>query len=390
MVRLPAFLLLLSAAAALPAWAQIQPRSLQTIDDPKGEFSLSLRMNSNVDVTFRDVGTLGNRQEIGDQWSEMNRFYDDGSVAMDQRRASDGTDFPDDGRTNTWRMGYVSQVVDEDGDGLGDGIAFHRYSTESRGTSVDMESSEIPGIDLDYSYAFGSFGGRLRNQSPRFTWGGQAGMGLSSINAKTNAIINTTLIMDEDRYSLDGARAPTEAYTAPSSQTTTVTDPNGNDVSNTIDTTILLANRPYYRSLGQETVGGAPVNGFWQVRGGAVTARGGVWLRYRPFERLALRAGLGLTASYVGLTMRYDERLNFEKQLTPLRHRSETSPDKTTYFGGYGTLDAELWLSPTTGIFIGASYEKVNEDIDIPLDGRTAEVRLGSGTGFRLGFTKLF
>ena len=380
MVRLPLFLLLV-AAAALPAWAQIQPRSLQTIDDPKGEFSLSLRFNTNVDVRFRDVGTLPTSRNVGDVWSEVNRSYDDGYVGIDQRRASDGTDLADDGHTNTWRMGFVNQIIDEDGNGLGDGVAFHRYETRSDGAFVDAESSTIPGIDFDYSYAFGSFGGRLRNKSPRATWGGQLGIGLSSINAKINENILTTLITVEDRYSLDGATPPTGPYTAPST---------GSDTSSgSIDTTILLSNRPYIRNF-YEDPEGADIRGFWQVRGGTLTARAGMWLRYRVHERIGLRLGGGLTAAFVGLTMRYDEFLEKEELLSPFRHRGETRPDKWTYFGAYGTADLEWWMTPSTGLFLGATYEKIDEDISMPLDGRTADIRLGSGSGFRIGITKLF
>lgn len=388
MVRLPVFLLLVTAAA-LPAWAQIQPRSLQTLDDPKGEFSLSLRLNTNVQVRFRDVGGLASPQSIGDQWSEINRFYDDGSVAKDQRTASDGTDLADDGRTNTWRMGFASQVVDEDNDGLGDAIAFHRYSSESRGAYVDAESSTIPGIDLDYSYTLGKFGGRLHNNSPRLTWGGQLGLTIASINAKDDAKIFTTLFTDEDRYSLDGATAPTGAYTAPSTTTVTSTDSNGNPVTNTSDTTILLANRPYFRTRTEEA-DAAPIQGFWQVRGGALTARTGVWLRYRPWEHVGIRAGAGVSGTFLGVTMRYDERMDFEEVLFHLRYRNQTAPEKYTYFGAYGTIDAEWWLTNTTGFFLGATYEQVSKDIKIPLDGRTADIRLGSGTGIRFGITKLF
>lgn len=395
MVRLPVFLLLF-AAVALPAWAQIQPRSLQTIDDPKGEFTLGFRMNTHVDVTFRGVGALASPQEIGDQWSEMTRFYDDGSVVKDQRTSSSGGDLPDDGRTNTWRMGFLEQVIDEDKDGTGDAIAFHRFSTENiDGTTVSADSATIPGIDLDYSYTFGQLAGRLRNKSPRITWGGQVGMTLSTINAKNDSTIHTNLFIDEDRYSLDGATPPTDAYTAPSSETVSGTDQNGNSVSNTTDTTILLANRPYLRKRynRDEQTGellDAPIAGFWQVRGGALTARAGMWMRYRPFERFAIRAGAGLTGSFLGLTMRYDERLDFDDVLFNLRYQNKTSPEKFTYFGAYGTLDVEWWMTSTTALFVGANYEKLSEDIEIPLDGRTADIRLGSGTGFRFGFTKLF
>jgi hypothetical protein len=380
MVRLPVFLLLLAAAAALPAWAQIQPRSLQTIDDPKGEFSLSLRFSGNVEVSFRDVGTLATTHSIGDVYSEVNRSYDDGGVAIDQRKASDGTSLPDDGRTNTWRMGFKEQITDFDGDGSMDSIAFHRYETQSDGAFIEADSTQVPGLDFDYSYSFGKFGGRLRNKSPRATWGGTAGLSLTSVNAKVNGSVLATLLTVEDYYSLDGATPPEAPYTAPS------TDPTG---SGALDTTVLLANRPYLRRFLEEPEG-APIEGFWQVRGGAITARAGVWARFRPMEKLALRLGVGLEASFLGLTMRYDEWLDKEGMSKQLRYQDETSPEKWLYYGAYGTADLEFWMTGSTALFLGATYEKLDEDISIPLDGRTAEIRLGSGTGFRIGITKLF
>jgi len=390
MVRLPVLLLLLVAAAALPAWAQIQPRSLQTIDDPKGEFSMSLHFSGNVEVTFRDIGTLGSSRSIGDQWSELNRSYDDGYVLVDTRTTSGGQDLPDDGRTNNWRVGYPQQVIDYDGDGLGDSIAFHRYETRSDGTSIEADSTQVPGLDLDYAYAFGKFGGRLRNKSPRATWGGSVGLTISSINAKTDDTIFTTLVTDVDYYSLDGATPPVEfPYSAPSTKSVTSIDSSGNTVTNTIDTSILLANRPFFRDQLVEP-GEAEVSGFWQVRGGSVTGRAGLWARFRPTERLALRMGVGLTATFVGLTAKYDEWLDRDDLIGQLRHTSETAPEKWAYYGAYGNLDAELWLTGSTALFIGASYDKVDEDISIPLDGRTADIRIGTGTGFRIGVTKLF
>ncbi len=379
MVRLPVFLLLLVAAAALPAWAQIQPRSLQTIDDPRGEFSLSLHFSGSVNVSFRDVGTLATTRSIGDVESEANRSYDDGYVAIDARRASDGSDLPDDGRTNTWRYGYESQAVDQDGDGAVDGIAFHRYETRSDGAFVDADSVQVPGIDFDYAYAFGKFGGRLRNKSPRGTWGGTAGIGLTSVNAKSDGSILTTLLTVEDRYTLDGAALPPPPYTAPSSTT-------GND---TVDTTTLLGNRPYLRSFYEEP-GAGQVDGFWQVRGGAATARAGLWARFRPHERIGLRLGAGLTATFLGLEMRYDEWLVDDEISSQLRYSNQTSPEKWTYFGAYGSVDAEWWLTGSTALFAGATYQKIDEDLSIQLDGRTADINLGSGTGFRIGITKLF
>jgi len=379
MVRLPVFLLLLVAAAALPAWAQIQPRSLQTIDDPRGEFSLSLRLSGSVKVSFRDVGTLATVRSIGDVESEANRSYDNGYVAIDARRASNGADLPDDGRTNTWRFNYESQAVDQDGDGAVDGIAFHRYETRSDGAFVEADSATVPGIDFDYGYAFGRFGGRLRNKSPRGTWGGTVGFGLTSINAKTNDSILTTLLTVEDRFSLDGAALPPPPYpyTAPSTGT------------GSVDTTTLLANRPYLRSFYEDPEGGQ-VDGFWQVRGGAATARAGLWARFRPHERLGLRISAGLTATFVGLEMRYDEWLVDQEISSPLRYSNKTSPDKWSYFGAYGAVDAEWWLTGSTAFFVGATYEKLDEDLSIQLDGRTANINVGSGTGFRIGITKLF
>lgn len=389
MVRLPALLLLLVAAAALPAWAQIQPRSLQAIEDPKGEFSISLRFAGKVDVSFRDIGTLATTRNVGDIESAVSRSYDDGYVLRDSRTTSTGVPFPDDGRTNSWRMAFEEQIVDEDGDGSPDAIAFHRYETRSDGAFINSESTDVPGIDVDYAYSFGNFGGRLRNQAPRVTWGGMVGLSLTQVNAKKRDSVLTTLITVEDRYTLDGAAPPEPPYTAPFFENVTTIDSNGNTITNSIDKTILLGNRPYVRHFHEEP-GEANIEGFWQVRGGAFTGRAGLWARYRPHERLGLRASAGVTGSFLGLRMRYDEWLDDDRLVEGLRYRNQIQPEKWTYFGAYANLDAELWLTSTTSLFAGVSYEKLDKKFSIGLDGRTADIRFGSGTGLRFGITKLF
>lgn len=382
MVRLPALLLLLVAAAALPVQAQIQPRSLQAVDDPEGEFSISVRRGGKVKVSFQGLGTLATRNDIGDSGeSTVNRLYDDGYVLFDGRTTSTGERLPDDGKTNSWRYAFDEQVIDEDGDGVGDGIAFHRYETRSNGTPLDVESSPALGVDLDYSYAFGQFGGRLRNKSPRATWGGMVGLSVTSFNAKTNDTIQATLFSVTDRYSLDGATPPGAPYQAPSTSTVP-------GIDSAVDTTTLLANRPYLREYVDDGV--ADVTGFWQVRGASFTARAGLWARYRPLERVGIRASAGMSVSHVGLRMRYDEWLDREDIISQLRYRNELQPDKWTYFGAYGSLDLEFWLTPSTSLFAGATYEKLDKDKEITLDGRTADVEFSSGTGFRIGITKLF
>jgi hypothetical protein len=88
--------------------------------------------------------------------------------------------------------------------------------------------------------------------------------------------------------------------------------------------------------------------------------------------------------------MRYDERLAWEGLRTEIRDTAISEEDTYGILGYFGSLDLELWLTRRTGFFASVTYEDVSEDLAIIVGGRTADIGLASGTGFRFGITTLF
>jgi hypothetical protein len=388
MLRSALIVPLLLAACAASAFAQsytIQPMTLQPNRKPGGTFSLSLRMIGSAKVTFGEVGTIDSGLDIGEATGLMTRVYSDGAVALDGRYTTDGTKVPDDGRTNSWGYGNASQVTND-----GSGIAFHLYGTRSDGASVEAESGSNPGWDMEYAPCFGVFGGKLPDGSPAITWGGMAGVALSSVNANSRQTINTTLLTTTDYYSLDGAPAPAAPYSAPSTSTVSIST-SGGTVNYTVDTTTLLENQPYRRIPEAATPGAAEIDGYWQVRGSYFTMRLGPWLRWKFSPRFSAKVSAGVTYSYLGLEMRYDEILvKDDIPENSMRDALVMEPEKYSLYGAYAALDAELWFTSTTCVFGGVAHEQLSSDINMSLGGRTAAIALSSSTGFRIGITKLF
>lgn len=378
---------LIAASSASSASAQmayrIAPVETRTYE-PSGAFSVSVRLLGDTKMTFHGVGNLTSVRDVGDTTSESVRSYDDGAVALDARLSGEGIDVPDDGRTNSWTYKSSSQVVDDNS-----GIAFHRYSTESDGSLINAESSGSAGMDMEYSLRFGSFGRVQPDRTRPISWGAMFGASLSGINAKSHDTISATLVTLTDTYSLDGAAPPPAPYLAPSTATLTGVDANGNSVTYTVDNTTFLSNRPYSRTETRD-VGAAEVTGFWQVRGGYYTMRIGPWMRWRVTERFAVRASIGATYAYLGVTSRYDERLTSMDLPDFIRTAERSQAAKYSMFGGFAALDAEWWLSDTTGLFASFTFEQLERNFQMNVGGRSADVSLSSSSGFRIGITKLF
>jgi hypothetical protein len=131
------------------------------------------------------------------------------------------------------------------------------------------------------------------------------------------------------------------------------------------------------------------VDGYWEIDGAFLTFRLGPWIRWRPFDRFSFRAGAGVSASVMGVTFDYEERA----QVTEDRTISEIVDGETErydYIGYYGTLDAEFWITPVTGVFAGVTYQSTSTEMKIALNNRTAELELSTSVGFRVGITTHF
>lgn len=361
---------------------------IQIFQPPVNYFSASFNYTGRLSATFRNLGTIASANDIGDTKSEYSRVYNDGYVSKDSRTTDSYEDLPDDGRTNTWQFLYASQITADQR-----AIAFHNYSSVSDGASVEAGAVSGVGVDLEYSRRLQTFGKLKFGMEPPVAWGFLVGIVTSGANAKASADITATLHTVTDTYSLLGSTPPAPGYTAPSSTTETLTDSAGGTGTLTIDTTTLLANLPDSRTE-TDVVGAAHIKGFWQVRGAYYTFRTGPWIRWQLKNRFALRASLGPTVTWLGVHMRYNEQLQATEsgiESSGLISASETTEDKDYAIpGAFGAVDAEFWVTRRTALFVSGTYETYSKEITITTGDRSADVRLSSGAGFRIGVTTRF
>ncbi len=279
------------------------------------------------------------------------------------------------GRTRRWR--YLSDnQVQPNGN-----LAMSNFSATTDGAAVSGEGESGGGFEVKLERLLGRRGNRLE-------WGIAASFGLNDINVKTSERIRATLTTYTDFYSFpSGFSAPGGGYIAPS--TADFTDPvTGTVTAGGLETTTPLN----YLPVGSQTtteVGGAEIQGAWQIKGAYYIARLGPNVRYKISEKFALAGGLGVSGAFVGTLFRVDEFIVRDDVFAPLRREEESRISKFIP-GFYAEMNAEWWLSERTGFYGGVVYETLGSYKQRPLSGRTADVDLGSGAGFRFGIITRF
>ncbi len=275
------------------------------------------------------------------------------------------------GQTRSWNYTNSNQVT---GDGR---IAMNQYSATSDGASAEADGDAAGGVELSLARRIGKIGNRIE-------WGLGGSIGLTDVNSKARGSITSTLRTLTDYYSLLGAAAPNSPYSGPSFND--LTDANGNVISlNGRETTTPLGDTPVQRTE-TATVGAAQIDGYWQIKGAYYLIRVGPQMRFRVSDRFAFNASAGFAGAYVGTTYRVEEVLN----VGTITVRADEERDQSEFSSGfYGELTAEFWLTNRTGFFGGATYHSLGT-YEQSLNGRTANIDLGKGAGFRLGIITRF
>lgn len=350
---------------------------IQVFQPPVNYFSAGFNTTGRLKATFKNLGTIVTTHDIGDATSEYTRGYDDGAVSKDARKTDNSEDLPDDGRTNTWSFLYASQVTADQR-----AIAFHSYSTKSEGATANADGTSSLGVDLEYARRLRSYGKYTFGQEPPVSWGILVGIVTSGATAKTNADITARLDTITDVYSLLGATPPSPGYSAPSSSTSGIP----------VDTTTLLANRPT-RSASNVS-GAAKIKGFWQVRGAYYTFRAGAWVRWQPKNRYAFKFSAGPTVTWLGAHLRYSEQLQATTSGIEasglIEATGETTDKNYAIPGAFGSVDAEWWVTRRTALFVSGTYDVYSREVNIAAGERSADVKLSSGAGLRIGVTTRF
>jgi hypothetical protein len=133
---------------------------------------------------------------------------------------------------------------------------------------------------------------------------------------------------------------------------------------------------------------GAQINGEWEIDGAYFLMRLGPSLRGKVTNRIGYAVSGGLAAAYVGSTFNVRESFTPSATSSLIQIEEDTTTD-TLVFGFYALANAEYWLTETTGLYGGASYESLS-DYDQSVGGRTAKVDVGQGVAIRGGVVLRF
>ena len=329
-------------------------------------------------VAFHNVGNVPATNVIADATIPTTRVYNDGGVSIDTRTDSSGRPV-NDGLTNNWTLNYDSQIT------AGGDVAYHLYSSDLTGNTIKGKTSTAAGWELQAGRSMGKI---ARKVDVSFV----GGFTFSGINAKRSSEVTAQLTTLTDTYSLNGQVPPTVPYTAPTTAYRNVFDSNGAPVlgadgsqtTQTVDTSILLAQNPT-RTI---TTRPAQVSGHWQIKGAYYTFRAGPVFQMPVTERLKLSIGFGAGAIVVGSTYKSDQEIVVDDITARIMSIDEKT--RTVLLPAfYADADAEYWLTERTGFYLGATYQK-SKSFDQTLDASSATVNLGSTSGVQSGLTLRF
>jgi hypothetical protein len=281
------------------------------------------------------------------------------------------------GQTRTWTYSNANQLQ-PDGS-----IGFSQFSATSNGASASGEGGSEGGFEIKLERIIGKRGNRME-------WGISGSFGLNDVNVKTHQRIRATLTTTTDYFRVAGSAPPPDApYSAPPAGDD-YTDPvTGTVTPGGTETTVPLINTPSKPSTTTTDVGGAEIDGTWQIKGAYYMARLGPTFRYNISDHFALSGGAGVTGAFVGTVYRVDETILIEGATQPLRDHPQ---ERTSKFipGYYGELNGEWWVTERTGFYLGAVFEKLGKYEQNPVGGRTASLDLGQGVGYRFGIVTRF
>lgn len=280
------------------------------------------------------------------------------------------------GVTRGWAYSNESQLT---GDGR---IAFHTYSASSQGGTAFKDTGASAGVEFQVNRMMGKMSGRTE-------WGITAGIALNGINNKTSGTVLSTLHTTTDLYNLNGQTLPAAPYSGPSFGE--LLDSAGNLVNSVgLETTTPLADTPSSQTSAT-TVDGVNVNGRWQVHGAYFMVRLGPSVRAQLTQRLGLSASLGLAGAYAGSIYSASESFEMPNSDGVMIATADPEQSRMTKFlsGYYADLNLEWAATERTGLFGGVSAQQFG-DYEQVLNGRTANVDLGSTVGIRGGVSIKF
>lgn len=354
-------------------------------------------------VTFGGLGGIPSIRNIpgADQTDFPTRQYDDGGVALDGVRVNESD--ADGNQTST--PGGRYQVTNDDGEVVGDylsytpgqtrewtytnasqagdgTVALNTFATESTGTSFNRDA-EGSGLGLELAVSR-----RIMKIGRKFELSLTGSVGTTDFEASAAERITANLITMTDVYNVLGD-VPDAPYFGPSFES--LFDPvtgniiTENGLENTIPLQQITPDRTYVTTLD-----GANVDGEWDISGVYYAIRLGPEVRLHFNEKLAITAGAGVLGAYVGSDFTVSEELDMGDYgiFQPISvNRTENMSDLLVGF--YAQASIEYWLTQRTGLFVGATFESIDDFVQT-FGGRTASVVLGDATVVRVGVVHRF
>lgn len=365
---------------------------------PSGDsLRFGMRFIGGPKVAFHNVGSVPADLSVAGQGITATRTYNDGYVNLDTR--TDSNNHPvNDGYTNSWQINYTSQITPVPTptqavpNPVGDStLSFHIYGADSEGTEIKGRTKLASGWELQSGKSLGKIARKIEA-----SW--TVGFSLSGINAKRSDNVEAYLNTLTDVYSLAGQQPPTAPYTSGSSTYRNVYDshgspilePNGNNQTAPVDTTILLSQNPIPATQANPQYSNSKVlvNGNWQIKGAYYILRTGPTFTLPVTERLKLSLSFGGAVAFIGSTFKVNETIDVADVTSPITNVQEKTRSllMPAY---YVDADAEYWITERAGLYVGATYQG-GKSFDQKLGAESATVDLGSSNGVQTGLSLRF
>ncbi|MDX2187851.1 MAG: hypothetical protein SFV32_13020 [Opitutaceae bacterium] len=324
-------------------------------------------------------------------------------------------------RSRYWQIEKAEQFF-RDANGKIQGVHMDRFSSVSQDATREGSGGSSVGVELGFEHV-------IRRQSLRFEWGFKGAVSFSTLNAKDNGSVTATLVRSRQTYLLadpsmplnykegatdaEKAADPTTGYNFTSSfrkrkalasnYPDDVYNPLGDYTQPKSEYTVPLLGTPVQNPDGSWAVntieGDVQVRGDWQVKGATVNFRFGPSARFYFSPRFSISGSVGISAAYYSTRYNITETFTIpglDKDVTfttdqagPNGQNRLDNTKKGAKIGPAGEVNVEWWLTPSTGFYVGGSFEDPGSYTQ-RIGDHEAKVDLGSGAGIRFGISTRF